>query len=452
MQRFRETLALILIGLLSFHAFGVTVLTKLLAGPGHAPLPMLAFWKEALLALILVTAFIEWLRDRKFLHITFDALDWLILAFGLLSVIVTFVFGHKNPGLFALGARYDLVPLVTFLCLRRVPWSGAFVKRSLQILLWIGCCIVGYGLLTLVLPQSFFTALGYSDLHSLYVPDGPLAAFQQLGGLAIRRMQSVLSGPNQLGLWLLLPWSIACIRYSLRNRFDVVGLAPLLIIAAGILGSFSRSAWIGAAVMFLVCMLRCPPGALMRKTGWSAIGLGIVGLLAIVLLRPEIALRAASSRDHLLRPMAAIQTVIAHPLGMGLGSAGPASNRVSDACVTLEEGADASWAKDRPDLCVFVGQTQVQPAGRACNCPLLTENWYLQIAVETGVLGGLLFLALTVMVLLRLWDRSFTFFLMFLGMSVAGLFLHAWEDAAVAYALWLLVAVTLQARHAQSAS
>jgi hypothetical protein len=38
MQRIRESLALILIALLPFHALAVTLLTKLIAGPGHAPL------------------------------------------------------------------------------------------------------------------------------------------------------------------------------------------------------------------------------------------------------------------------------------------------------------------------------------------------------------------------------------------------------------------------------
>jgi uncharacterized membrane protein YgaE (UPF0421/DUF939 family) len=34
-------------------------------------------------------------------------------------------------------------------------------------------------------------------------------------------------------------------------------------------------------------------------------------------------------------------------------------------------------------------------------------------------------------------------FLIFLGISIAALFLHAWEDSAVAYTVWILLAVVL---------
>jgi uncharacterized protein (DUF983 family) len=33
--------------------------------------------------------------------------------------------------------------------------------------------------------------------------------------------------------------------------------------------------------------------------------------------------------------------------------------------------------------------------------------------------------------------------LVFLGIGIASLFLHAWEDAAVAYTLWMLIGVAI---------
>ena len=145
--------------------------------------------------------------------------------------------------------------------------------------------------------------------------------------------------------------------------------------------------------------------------------------------------------------------MFAPPFGLGVGSAGPASNRVSDACVHLPADSDASWAKDRSNLCVFVDDIQIQPVDRACRCPLLPENWYLQIGVELGILGFALFIALIILVLRTLQTTNHTLLtssiqskfgqtamLSFLGISIAALFLHAWEDAAVAYTVWFLVA------------
>ena len=59
LSRVREWLALVLVGFLPFHALFVTVLTNLIAGPGHAPLGILALWKEAVLLIVLILAFLE---------------------------------------------------------------------------------------------------------------------------------------------------------------------------------------------------------------------------------------------------------------------------------------------------------------------------------------------------------------------------------------------------------
>jgi hypothetical protein len=62
----------------------------------------------------------------------------------------------------------------------------------------------------------------------------------------------------------------------------------------------------------------------------------------------------------------------------------------------------------------------------------------------------LLFIAFVVTVLWRLGSASCAgtrgaqaVFLMFLGVSIAALFLHAWEDSAVAYTVWVLCAAGL---------
>ena len=63
LQITREWCVLVLIGLLPFHALAVTIGTKVLLGPGHAPMPLLAVWKEGLLLVILGLAVVEIFRD-----------------------------------------------------------------------------------------------------------------------------------------------------------------------------------------------------------------------------------------------------------------------------------------------------------------------------------------------------------------------------------------------------
>lgn len=468
LQRIREFLALLLIGLLPFHALLVTVLTKVIAGPDHAPLTTLALWKEGALAIILGIAIVECIANylppvrsgdqpgRSTINHKPDRIDLVIVALLILSFLVTF-FTHHNWSLYLFGFRYDFVPLIAFLILRRVPWSAAFWRNIVRVILSTAVLVCVFALASLLLPVSAFRALGYSDLHSLYVPGGPLAPFQQIGGSALRRLQGPMSGPNQLGVWLLIPLGIV-LTYVRHSTFHIQSLHKLgwllMLFGLTLLLTFSRAAWIGLLVMLVLAVWP----ALRKLSTGRILGLGLVLIGAACIasfLFPSVVLRVASSEGHIRGPVEALQNMIEHPWGMGLGTAGPASNRISDACVMLEEGADTSWAVSHPDLCVFTGDTQVQPTDRACSCPFLPENWYLQIGVEMGLMGMVLYLLLIGFVVGGQWsvvskqwsvnsEQKLTtdHWLLFslTGVSVAALFLHAFEDAAVSYLLWVMLA------------
>ncbi|MEK7218832.1 MAG: hypothetical protein AAB728_05205 [Patescibacteria group bacterium] len=515
LQKLRESLTLVVLALLPFHALLVTAGTRLLQGPGHAPMAALALWKEGVLGVILVLAVLEfvvqWIRRRRVVcHPSTELgmtrphlLDWLIVSLIVLGIVVS-VFNGVPRGEFLLGAKYDLVPLVAFLILRRVEWSAWFRALLLKTVIAVGSVVALLGVASLFLPIRFFTFLGYADLHSLYDPAGPLAPFHQIGESWVRRVQSTMSGPNQLGVWLLLPLGVCLvsvlsdarilgIQGNQRNRGNVGNLSLrflrmhrflwFLLIAIALLLTFSRAAWIGAFVMAVVTLARILPKRIFKKAFVGILGtLGILGV-TVTLLFPSVFFRLSSSRGHLTRPLQAMGVMVRHPLGQGLGSAGPATNRNREPCVFLRPQDDPSWAKSQPQLCVFLGATQVQPSDHACNCPFLPENWYLQIGVELGVLGFALFIALAFIILQSLGAFSFqlsaarnavltagrpfgpaglssipslgaegrasnglplTALFFFLGVSIAALFLHAWEDAAVAYSGWVLAAVALR--------
>jgi hypothetical protein len=462
LQRSREWLVLVLIAALPFHALFVTVATKIIAGPGQSPLPILALWKEAAIVMTLLIAVLECLRKLKIenLQLKIDVLDICILVLLLWSVVQLLIFNLPFSIFhYALGFKYDFLPLVTFLLLRRAPWSPWFTQAASTALLVAGGIVAVYGILADMLPLSWFTALGYSDLHSLYVPGGPLAPFQQIESIGIRRMQSTFAGPNQLGLWLLIPFSLSAVDLIRARSFVRLFVCSLLI--TSIVLTFSRAAWIAAAVIVGIAAWKALPKKQLLTATCSLLTLAIVFTVAF----PGVVLRATSSSGHIERPLHALKIMIDHPFGLGLGSAGPASNRFSDACVDLPAGSDASWAAAHPSLCVFVGGAQVQPVGRACSCPQLPENWYLQMGVELGVLGLVLSLMLPLLVLGKLKIENVTLkekfsifnfqssiFLAFLGISIAALFLHAWEDSAVAVTVWILIATALTSPQKRSLS
>ncbi len=71
---------------------------------------------------------------------------------------------------------------------------------------------------------------------------------------------------------------------------------------------------------------------------------------------------------------------------------------------------------------------------------MVSENYYLQLALETGLLGLALFLAATfnlAVVLARSPEPIMSALLAaFIGLSLAGLFTHVWANDAVAYSWW----------------
>ncbi len=459
LQSLRERLVLVLLALLPFHALFVTVLTKMIAGPGHAPMPLLAIWKEVLLLVILGVACVEMIRSskkwsvvsgphftkasrgRQWLASSLDIFDRIIITLIFISFVLL-ITHHQSLTTFVFGFKYDLLPLLAFFILRRIPWSDQFQKSLTTILIVVGCIIAAYGIIAEFLPLKFFVWLGYSDLHSLYSANGPLAAFQQLEGGMMRRAQSVMSGPNQLGLWLLIPLGILLGEKDIGGAVSGKRLAGSTLLLIALLLTFSRAAWIAAAVMVSFAFIRSAGTPYRRKIFATVLGLFACLALAVAFLLPSVFFRINSSSDHIRKPVEAMRMMMTHPLGLGLGTAGPASNRFSDTCVHLPKDADFSWAKDRQDLCVFVDSVQVQPSDRVCSCPLLTENWYLQIGVELGLIGLVLYVVLMILVLKRLALSTFRYLLLvFLGLSIAALFLHAFEDSAVAYSVWVLLAV-----------
>ena len=453
LSRVREWLALVLVGFLPFHALFVTVLTNLIAGPGHAPLGILALWKEAVLLIVLILAFLEIIivlksqRSKlKAQSFNIDTIDVCILI-GIIYALSLLIAHSSQLTAFFIGFKYDFLPLVAFSILRRVSWSAWFQETVIKVLLIVGAIVALYGIVTFFLPMSFFTWLGYSDLHSLYQADGPLAAFQQIGGSSLRRIQSTMSGPNQLGVWLLIPFGILLAKtFSQKEErrkmediraTEVMRLLSFIVCLPSIVLTFSRAAWIGAIAMVSAMFWQ----KIQRKSlvVWWFTGVVVLTGIAIA-LAPQVLIRRESFLGHIEKPLSAIQTIIAHPLGLGLGTAGPASNRTSDTCIDQPAGSDISWANDRPDLCVFVDGTQVQPTNRACSCPMLTENWYLQWGVEMGIFGFVLSVMLALLVLRKLIMENGQLtmqFSIFLAVSIASLFLHAWEDSAVALTIWM---------------
>lgn len=385
-------------------------------------------WKVAkdvvLAAAVLFTICLVFLQ-RKGDGLFYWLLGLSAVYFGFHAVVWSF-----NPDIYResaiLGTVYNL-RLPAFLLLgygAALLYPGKFVFRSvLKIILIVSTIVAFLGVLQYFLPKDLLTHLGYGlergARPAFFIDDNP----------NLSRIMSTLREPNALGAYLILPFAALLLLFlrSRDNRRRIMLAAAGALHAWAILLTHSRSAWLGLALaVFLVVLWRYRERIIfLAKKFWpllvaSVVLLGAFSYLVrdtyffqhyIIHSDPDEELVDLDSNDlHVLLIKEGVDGVVEKPLGHGPGTAGLASIRSPDG-----------------------GQ--------------LTENYYVQVGYEVGVLGLLVFLAINVLVYLRLQKRGdyigWMLCASFWAYFVANMLLHTWANETVAAQWWLLAGMAL---------
>jgi hypothetical protein len=290
-----------------------------------------------------------------------------------------------------------------------------------RVLIVVSTVVCLIGLAQWVLPKDVMTHFGYS------VSRGVKPAFFIDDKPDLPRVFSTIRDPNSLGAFLILPITIlveALLRgWRSNRRMLISGL--LLLHGLVLCLTFSRSALLGAFLAVgALLVLRYGPKARQHasKLVIPAVVLVVVLLGGIFLLKDQYVVQNVvfhsdentrqtdSNNLHLQLIAKGVEGIIEKPLGHGPGTAGLVSTHLSKG--------------------------------------FLTENYYIQIGYEVGVLGLILFVALLVPILGRLWEaRRLTpgqaLIASFVGLSFMNLLLHTWSNEAVAVAWFMLAGLAL---------
>lgn len=387
-----------LLVLLPWHAFLKTWLSSLFLGSNADYLPVLSnvlsTWKEVLLLILLGWSL--W-RARNA-----DWKSWvkqpstIILSLYIISLLVFGSLYTPDWKTWLLALRTDLlfVPALIlgvacqFILSREekkqlLTWTcySLFIATSLGILAWLFAPDIGIH-------------FGYSPYESSYVENKPLPIYHCLfiQDHCIPRLQATFSGPNQAGALMALLLGLIGIVF----QFSWLLLIPLFALII----TFSRSALVGVVIASFFWIP--------KQWLWKSALAAIVVLGAVLLWKPDLVTHGLSSLEHWDKTNAGIEHIIQEPLGSGLGTAGPVSRRVFG-----EEKA------------------------------LISENWYLQIGEEAGIISLLLLLLYTAWVIKDLLKNSDQHTKLIgsilLALSIQAIFLHLWEDSVVTMLIWFLV-------------
>ncbi len=396
--------------LMPFHAF-----LSVWAGSIFGHQALIQSWKEALAVTLVALSLAMILKNPQLIQRFRTPLFYAVGAFIVVALTVTLI---ARPNLTAaiFGIKTDIEFLALF-CVAFLIANKNLLTHLTRVILVTGVAVAGIGmLLSYALPPDFLKSFGYG-------PD-TILPYRLIGPQAFGiRTPSTLGGPNQFGAFLILPLCLSVAMMIKRWRWWQVPLTLTLI--GGIAASYSRSAWLGAAIGVLVILLALIKSKrALLATVIALVVLGTTGaflsfntiknsdLSFYVLHESTVAeFSSNSTAQHGTALSAALASVAKHPWGLGLGSAGPASFH-----------------------------------GGVADIP---ENYYLQLALETGIAGLLAFLCIIVILGWQLLkDRrqsviALALFGTLVGLSIENLFLHGWADSSTAFVFWILAGTYL---------
>jgi O-antigen ligase len=414
-----SVLAAIILILMPFHAFITVWLSSL---TGHYTL--LRLWKEFLLVPIAIGAIYIIVVDPKLHRKLADLWITRLIVLYLLLLLVCGIGALAGHDVTAKAMWYGLLVdsryLIFFLAVLILASRSDWLYRRWQKVLFIPAVLVGaFAILQfLILPYDFLKHFGYG---SSTIP--PYETINH--NLHHIRVAAFLRGANPLGAYLIVPISALAffILKDKRERRDKLMFGFGLLLALGF--SFSRSAWLGAALGILVVAWFSLKSQRAKKTaGWVLAGALILGALITFVLKDNLSfenfvfhtdkvstISTSSNEGHADAFKFAGQDIIHHPLGSGVGTAGPQS--------------------------VYNNQ----PAR-------IAENYYLQVGQEAGIIGMILFIAIICAAGLMLYEHradplALALLASLIAISFVNLLSHAWEDDTLAYLWWGFAGIAL---------
>lgn len=403
--------------LLPFHAF-LTVWASQLVGHYTA----VRLWKEVVLILLAAVCGYIVVRyptlRQKFFAPRFLWPLWLFMAVQ----VAWGVAAYTMHGVTVKALGYGLISNTRYLLFFMAAWIIAAVAPQLKqwwqrLTFWPLAVVVLIGLLQyFVLPYDVLRHFGYSSTT--------IFPYEDINSnLHYIRIMSTLRGANPLGAYmavaLCLTLAVGKFRTWWWYALLVAGIAVLVL-------TFSRGSWIGFAAGACVVAAAYIP---FKKWRWQLAAAGTVAVLAAVgavlflhhtttfqnvflHMQANSAVATTSNAGHTTALQQGLHDIAAEPFGRGTGTAGPAS---------------------------------VYNTGHPAR---IAENYFIQIAQETGWIGLVLFLAVNSIIFVRLWQRRHDTLALGLcaglvAASVIGLFSHVWTDDTLAYVWWGLAGIAL---------
>lgn len=343
-------------------------------------MPNIGLIRDGLVVLI----FLSTLKNKRLSLFDKKYIPVLLFVF---YVFISYFWTEAGSSQWLRGVRLYFTPLLLMVGLGRMHFGEVDISKINKYIISLSLIIVGLAILEL-----FHIKL---PLTSHLSGAGALQDLHLVGAANIVRLQSVLAGPNALGLYLL------AVTAFMIAFFDQIKFAKWLIIPYIfiLILTFSRSAWLGLFVLLFIYLI--------IKLKLSAKRALLIVLLLLVAIIPGY---------FVTKKSATINQIIFH----------------GDSTSLRTEEYRRVWA-DRTDIGLLgrgAGAAGPSTQSRLDGGPnYWTENTYLDIFEELGMVGLLLFLciivsAISIAVRNRRHSYARACLLVLPSFAVAGIFIN----------------------------
>lgn len=412
--------SLALLAYMPFHIFLAQSLSLVTGG-----LDVWKIAKDVLVALTTIAVCVLVITYKRSTQ-TFLLLGGATLVYIGLHLVVWVAHPHIYRESAILGSTYN-VRLLCFLLIGYgaiLLYPGIFQTRVImRLAVGVAVVVAALGVVQYFLPRDILTHIGYG------IDRGARANFSIDNAAGFTRVMSTLRDPNSLAAYLLVPMSavtVVVLRNDSRRR-RIAAATALSVMGVAMIMTFSRSAWMAAIITLGLTVLwryRSFAVTFVKRFGFALVALVILGagiaysqrhssfVTSYITHSSQGSTDIDSNEYHWLFVKQGIEGIVHQPLGHGPGTAGLASIQ--------------------------------NPKGS-----FLTENYYVQIGYELGLIGLLVFVGMQVWIYMQLWRRRTDGILpvillaSFWGYVLMNMLLHTWSNEAVACQWWLLAGMAL---------
>jgi O-antigen ligase len=398
--------AAVLIIFLPFQTLFASFLSK--SGYGESVVFWLSHWYEPVLIVLFSIATILAILNKERLRLG-HLITFLLIIFSIFSVLYL----SHSIGRGIEGFRFDFLSIVAF-GLIFLSYTDERQKKSLlNLYLFVALIIAIWAIIERILPINYW--------QNWFNIDNFGFGNDFVGDSGLVRSASFIGGPNQLGAYLIPAFFIALGKIIESWKARNIIFYSLLGLAVGF--SYSRAALVGLLAGFAFFAFYFILEKPIKKFSKFWVILSIT--FAIV----AVPFATAAIGQH------SVRSILTHDSSN--------SGHVTSLKASTEELKNRF---DEPVKLFFgSGLGTAGPLVIKYNDGIVSESWYLQILLETGIIGTALWLVLIIIMLVNLMFKSNGYLALgIVGVSVSAIFLHTFADnVPLTFTLFVLAGLLL---------